>query len=123
MPPPIQELVITRSENQTVIIITWGVPTLREAGGFVTYEITFSRRSARKRQSSNTMTTTCTVAQSLCSVPIEQGGVEVSDADPDQDYAVTVVPVNGDGERGQPITLNAGVRSEFIVYCSPSKKS
>ena len=87
----------------------------------MTYEITFS---SRKRQSSTAMTTTtCTVAQSVCSVPIEQGGVEVSDADPDQDYAVTVVPVNGDGERGQPITLNAGVRSEFIVYCSPSKKS
>ena len=105
---------ITRSDDQTVIILSWGVPTLREARGFVTYEVRFSSSSA-KRTTTRQSNTVCTVSQSLCGVPIEEGGVEVTGADPGLDYTVIVVPVNGEGELGEATTLTAVARSEFIV--------
>lgn len=83
------------------IDVSWKVPSLIEAMGFVVYEVSFRAAMGggaggrRKRQEGE-----CT--ESPCSVPVEEGGVVITGLDADVNYVVSVQPVNGEGERIDP---------------------
>lgn len=95
-PPPVMDLKLVRSSG-TEIMVTWSVPSLVLARGFVDYLLEYSPVSQvrRRRQSSGS---SCT--SSPCKVPASRGGVVISGLDPKSSYTVRVSPVNEDGVTG-----------------------
>ena len=77
--------------------MTWDVPTLMEAKGFVSYTVTFdpSNEARRKRQTSGQC------SSSPCSpVPVEEGGVVIAGVDPGTTYSFNVAPTNEENGMG-----------------------
>ena len=75
----------SRSENGTVIIISWQPITLEQARGFFLYRVTLTPAIRNKRQAVITR-----------DVPRTQTSVAVSIPDPGVEYAVSVGVVNVD---------------------------
>ena len=81
--------------------VSWIVPSLLVARGFLSYTIEFLPSVTgriKKRQNDGT----CTV--SPCSVPVQLGGVTLTDLDPFLSYGITVSAVNEDGVHGESTT-------------------
>ena len=71
--------------------MTWNVPTLIEAKGFVSYTVTFdsSNGARRKRQTGGQC------SSSPCNpVPVEEGAVVIAGVDPRTAYSFNVAPMN-----------------------------
>ena len=83
-------------------VLTWRVPSLPEAGGFVFYVVDFDppRSVGKKRQSAGVL---CP-PPSPCRVPVQLGGVTASGLDPDVMYTISVVAENEDREKGETVT-------------------
>ena len=77
--------------------MTWDVPTLIEAKGFVSYTVAFesSNGARRKRQTSGQC------SSSPCNpVPVEEGGLVIAGVDPGTTYSLNVAPTNEENGMG-----------------------
>lgn len=103
VPPRVQGLNVARIGTEARV--SWTVPSLLEAGGFLTYVVDLSPprslQNRRKRQSTGVL---CPPSSDPCRVPVQEGGVTLSGLDSDVEYTVSVVAENEDQERGRPIT-------------------
>ena len=71
-------------------MVTWDVPTLIEAKGFVSYTVTFDRNEARRKRQTGGQ-----CSSSPCNpVPVEEGGVVIAGVDPGTTYSLNVAPTN-----------------------------
>ena len=85
-------------------VLTWRVPSLLEARGFVFYVVDFDPpRSAGRRKKRQNENALCPPSFDLCRVPVQLGGVTVSGLDPNVMYTITIVAENEDGERGEDV--------------------
>jgi len=93
--------VLSRSQTGDRITVTWSIPTLSQARGFLSYTITFqsSDPSTRRRRQS---ATEC--FSSPCTALVDQGTIDILGLDPSTGYDVTVTPANELGEQGPPLT-------------------
>ncbi|XP_064386409.1 receptor-type tyrosine-protein phosphatase delta-like isoform X3 [Halichondria panicea] len=100
-PPSPSSLGVSRTVD--TITLSWDVPTLLEARGYVSYTVTFgpSVGARRRRQTPDE----CSL--SPCNVPVERGGVVISGLDPGTNYDLTVTPSNEDNITGVAATATA----------------
>ena len=113
-PPTPTGVISTRSSGST-IMVTWNVPTLTEAMGFVTYTVTFEPSSGarRKRQSPSGQ-----CSSSPCNpVPVEEGGVIITGVDPGTVYSLNVAPTNEENVNGIPASSIGPGESVDHVIC------
>ncbi len=85
-------------------MVTWTVPSLDEAKGFLVYIVDFEPATGGRRKRQQTAGVLCPLSLSPCRVPVEDGGVTVSGLDPNVVYSVMVVAENGDSVRGEMLT-------------------
>ena len=104
-PPSPSSLGVSRTVD--TITLSWDVPTLLEARGYVSYTVTFgpSVGARRRRQTPDE----CSL--SPCNVPVERGGVVISGLDPGTNYDLTVTPSNEDNITGVAATATAPSKS------------
>ena len=115
-PPPVVDLKVVRS-SPSEINVTWAVPSLVDAKGFVDYvlEYTPATPTEGRRRRRQTSTSRCTA--SPCTVPVEMGGAMLVSLDPTQTYTVSVSPMNEDGVMG---TLKSATGRSLPHSCHAS---
>ena len=102
---------IDRNEDGRTARISWTVLSLDVVKGYVQLKIEFSS-SNRKRQVG---TTECSM--SGCLVPYEQGGVNVTGLEPDQDVTFNISAQNEEGETATvTLTRTSSRMSQYHVY-------
>ena len=102
---------IDRNEDGRTARISWTVLSLDVVKGYVQLKIEFSS-SNRKRQVG---TTECSM--SGCLVPYEQGGVNVTGLEPDQDVTFNISAQNEEGETATvTLTHTSSRMSQYHVY-------
>ena len=102
---------INRNEDGRTARISWTVLSLDVVKGYVQLKIEFSS-SNRKRQVG---TTECSV--SGCLVPYEQGGVNVTGLEPDQDVTFNISAQNEEGETATvTLTRTLSRMSQYHVF-------
>ena len=104
-PPPVMDLKVERTSGSE-IQVTWTVPDLVQARGFVEYTLEYSPTTPTKqrRQADHTC------SMSPCTVLVTRGGVLLTDLDPKETYLVRVRPMNEDGDMG---TLMSGTGKPY----------
>ncbi len=91
------------SRTADTLSLSWDVPTLIEARGYVSYMVAFApNEGARRRRQTPDE---CSV--SPCNVPVEKGGVVISGLDAGTTYDLTVTPSNEAGVTGPPAMATA----------------
>ena len=105
---------INRSGDGRTAIISWTVLPLDVVKGYIQLKIEFTS-SNRKRQVG---TTECIM--SGCLIPYEQGGVNVTGLEPDQDVTFTISAQNEEGETARTATVTlthtSPRMSQYHVY-------
>ena len=102
---------INRSEDGRTARISWTVLSLDVVRGYIQLRIEFPS-SNRKRQAG---TTECSV--SGCLVPYEQGGVNVTGLEPDQDVTFSISAQNEEGETATvTLTHTLSRMSQYHVH-------
>ena len=109
-PPPVLGLQQERTRFGTAINITWTIPTLTQARGFVRYIVTFDLNPQRKRQTSPS--NEC--SSSPCdAVSVDAGGIVLVNVDPARAYQIRVLPTNeGGGVGDDTIIISYGEFTE-----------
>ena len=96
-PPPVMDLKLVRS-SATEIMVSWTVPSLVLARGFVDYLLEYEEAGQVRRRRQSSRDSSCT--SSPCKVPASRGGAVITGLDPKRSYRVDVSPVNQDGVTG-----------------------
>ena len=95
-PPPVQNLMVGRLSGSEASV-TWTVPSLQQARGFVTYII--KSLPTKSGIMGNYEKLTCGI--SPCSVSVEVGGVTLTGLNPGLSYDIVVIPINEDETKGE----------------------
>ena len=118
-PAPPTPTGVASTLSGSTIAVTWDVPTLSEAKGFVSYTVTFepSNEARRKRETSGQC------SSSPCNpVPVEEGGVVIAGVDPGTTYSFNVAPTNEEnvvGVAASRIELGELIQNvDHMIYSS-----